>query len=307
MRALAVVNPNATSTTPRTRDVLLSALHSDLNIEIAETKHRGHAIELAERAKAEGLDLVVAVGGDGTINEVVNGILSGGPKPGLPAIGIVPGGSANVLARNLGIPVDAVEATGLLLDAVRDGRRHPIGIGKVNDRYFTFNAGAGLDADVVRSVEDQRADGHTATMARYVRTALRRFAAQPDRRSGGSITLHTAHGDPTRGLSVVVISNCTPWTYLGSWPIRTTPRADFNLGLDIFALAGLGLPSTLWHVGQMATRRGPRGRRVISHHDLDTLRLTSDTPFPVQVDGDFIGAHTEVYAEAVPQAIHVVY
>lgn len=311
MRALAVVNPNATTTSIRSRDVLLSALRADLDFEVVETKHRGHAIELAERARHTGVELVIAVGGDGTINEVVNGILADGPADDLPAVGIVPGGSANVLARNLGIPINAVEATGLLLDAVRDGRRNPIGIGKLSvmsgERYFTFNAGAGLDADVVKAVEDQRANGHMATAARYVRTAAGRFFAQPSRRSTGDITLEADDGAPQTGFRVVVISNCTPWTYLGSWPLRVSPRADFNIGLDVFALRGLGLPTTLRHVAQMATRKGPRGRDVVSLHDSDLVTLTAERPFPVQVDGDYIGEHRDVTAHAISDAIHIVY
>jgi diacylglycerol kinase family enzyme len=327
MRAVAVVNPNATTTTSRTRDVLLSALHNDLDIEIAETGHRGHAIELAQQVSADGVDLIVAVGGDGTVNEVVNGIMaatSDRSHDTRPALAIVPGGNANVLARNLGIPVNAVEATGLILDAAREGRRHAIGLGRlsgssssssqVNElsglttgRYFTFAAGAGLDADVVRAVEDQRAAGRTSTVPLYVRTAVRRFFAQPKRRSSGQIMLTTADAEPAEGLRIVIITNCTPWTYLGAWPLRPTPRADFNAGLDVFGLTSLRLPSTLRHVGQMLTQRGPSGRKVVEHHDNASITFTSGEPFPVQVDGDYVGDYETVTATSAPNVIDIVY
>ncbi|MGO4426973.1 diacylglycerol kinase family protein, partial [Streptomyces sp. MCAF7] len=123
MRALIVVNPAATTTSARTRDVLIHALASDLKLDVATTEYRGHARDLARQAAEGGThELVVALGGDGTVNEVVNGLLHHGPDPdGLPRLAVVPGGSTNVFARALGLPNDVVEATGALLDALRDG------------------------------------------------------------------------------------------------------------------------------------------------------------------------------------------
>lgn len=308
MRALVVINPKATTTSARTRDVLLSALRHEVSLEVAETTHRGHAVELAADARSRGIDVVVSVGGDGTINEIVNGILAPGTDPAgpLPDLAIVPGGSTNVLGRNLGIPESPVEATGLLLDALRSGRRQPIGLGRLDDRYFTFTAGAGLDADVIHAVEQERARGRTATVPLYVRTALRRYAQRSDRKTG-TITLEAGGAEPVHGLAVAIVSNCTPWTYLGARPLRLTPSANFNSGLDLFGLTSLGLTSTLWHVGQMTTRRGPRGRAVVSLHDQDSIVLSSHEAVPVQVDGDYIGLRTRMELRSVPAAIHVVY
>src|SRR5450631_91568 len=167
MRAVLVVNPNATATTLRTRDVLAAALSSDLRVDSQETKGRGHAIELATQAVETGADLVVALGGDGTVNEVVNGILSEGVRPGLPDLAVVPGGSTNVFARALGMPASAVEATGQILEALREGRSRRIGLGKANERWFTFCAGLGIDAAVVERVEQKRAKGKRSTHSLY--------------------------------------------------------------------------------------------------------------------------------------------
>src|SRR5688572_16073193 len=143
-RSLLVVNPSATTTTPRTRDVLIAALSRDLDVEVVTTQGRGHATEVAHKASADGVDLVIALGGDGTINEVVNGLLADAPEhrpaDSVPALGIVPGGSANVLARTLGLPRDPVEATGALLAAIRDETSRQIGLGRVGERWFTFSA-----------------------------------------------------------------------------------------------------------------------------------------------------------------------
>ncbi|MGH8775993.1 MAG: diacylglycerol/lipid kinase family protein [Jiangellaceae bacterium] len=307
MRALVVVNHSATTTSRRTRDVLLAALRHDLKVEVAETTHRGNAVELARRARDAGLDLVVAVGGDGTVNEVVNGLLHDGVGPGVPDLAIVPGGSTNVLARNLGIPEDPVEATGLLLDAVRSDRRSPLGLGQLGDRWFTFCAGVGYDADVIRAVEELRARGKRSTLPLYTRTAVRRFFGQPDRRHG-PITLERDGSEPVEGLALAVVTNCAPWTYLGGHPLNPTPRASFDGGLDLFALTKLGLVSTLRHLGQisMTPQRGARGRDVILLHDQTAFRLTSSRPVPVQVDGDFIGERSQMTLQSFPEALHIV-
>src|SRR5205823_8300394 len=138
---------------------------------------RGHAIELGARATDEGYELVVVLGGDGTVNEVVNGLLRGydgrSPRPDRPALAVVPGGSTNVFHRALDIPRDPVEATGSLLDAIREGRSRWLGLGRANERWFTFTAGLGLDADAVRWIERARARGKTPTPTRYARYALR--------------------------------------------------------------------------------------------------------------------------------------
>src|SRR5690606_3695631 len=172
MRALLVVNPAATTTSARTRDVLIHALASDLKLEVATTEYRGHARDLGRQAVQRGeIELVIVLGGDGTVNEVVNGLLHEGPAPdALPRLAVVPGGSTNVFARALGLPNDAVEATGALLDALHSGSERTVGLGlaagtpgtddaEVPARWFTFCAGLGFDAGVVGRVEQKREHG----------------------------------------------------------------------------------------------------------------------------------------------------
>ena len=118
------------------------------------------------------MDLVVTLGGDGTVNEVVNGLLHDGPDEKVPALGVVPGGSTNVFARALGLPRDAVEGTGALLDALDRDRARLVGLGRADGRYFTFCAGFGLDAEVVRKVERLRLRGRVSTPGLYMRTPV---------------------------------------------------------------------------------------------------------------------------------------
>jgi diacylglycerol kinase family enzyme len=307
MRAIVVVNHKATTTTPRTLDVMLSALRHDLKLEVVETDHRGHAIELARAARRDKVDLVLALGGDGTVNEVVNGLLGEGNDTFVPKLAIVPGGSTNVLARNLGIPSDPVEATGLLLDAVRTGRSRPIGLGRLDDRWFTFCAGAGFDADVVRAVEQRRADGKRSSSTLYARAAVRRFFAQGDRKHG-VMRLERPGMAPVEGLVLAIVANTAPWTYLGRRAINPTPRASFDDGLDLFALTKLGLPGTLRHLAEitLASHRGARGGDVLVLHDQSELVLRAERPVPVQVDGDYLGERTHLTLRSEPGALAVV-
>lgn len=172
MRAMLLVNPKATTTNRRTRDVLIGALSATMSITVEETAYRGHAALLSRKAHASGYDVVAVLGGDGTINEAANGLLDaedgrGGDATGRPALLVIPGGSANVFARALGLPNSTVEAVGAVLEAIRDGRRRTVGLGQAlwNDesRYFTFCSGLGYDAEVIRAVEGMRGTGRKAT------------------------------------------------------------------------------------------------------------------------------------------------
>src|SRR5690349_4863935 len=197
MRALLVVNPNATTTTERVRDILVRALRSQVHLEVAYTERRGHAADLARDAARDGVDLVVTLGGDGTVNEAVNGLMTAdaGPAPNRaqerPALAVVPGGSTNVFARALGLPGDWAEGAGVILEALRDGRTRTGGLGRADDRYFTFCAGFGIDAEVVKRVEQSRMKGKISRPTLYVRHVLAQYFkdAIGPRRAVPSLTL----------------------------------------------------------------------------------------------------------------------
>ena len=315
MRALLVVNPKATTFSTRVRDVLAHALASETRLELVETKARAHAVELAAQAKVDGYDVVVALGGDGTVNEVVNGLLAGGPGPDVPALAVVPGGNANVFARALGMADNPVEATGQLLDALREQRRRPVGLGHATgtwladgasaERWFVFCAGLGLDAEVVRQVELKRARGAKATPGLFVRTGVAHFFASRDRRDVPML-LHVDGAEPVP-LGLALLCNTNPWTYLGPRPVQPCPRASFDTGLDLFGLTSLPTVATLRHLRQiLSPRPRPKGKRVVQVHDAPELTLTADRPLALQVDGDDLGDADRVRFRAVPRALDVV-
>lgn len=307
MRALLIVNPNATATTERGRDILLRALGSDLKLDVAHTARRGHAMRLGQQAVQDELDVVVALGGDGTVNEVVNGLLSGGVRPDLPALAVVPGGSANVFTRTLGLSRDPVEATSEVLDALREGRRRRLGLGRAENRWFTFCAGIGFDAEVVSRVESCRRAGHPATPTRYVRSAVRHFFTGTDRRSP-ALSLHRPGQAPESGLFLAIVSNSSPWTYLGSRAVVPSPEASFNAGLDAVALRRLGVPIALRSVYGMLRPGGgmPPSSAVLSLHDEPDFTVTASRPVALQIDGDYIGTRRSVRFQSVPGALTVI-
>jgi diacylglycerol kinase family enzyme len=339
MRALVVVNPAATSTSAKMRDVLVGALASELKLDVVETSHRGHARELGEQGAAEGMDLVVSVGGDGTVNEVVNGLLADGPSPRLPMLAVVPGGSTNVFSRALGRSRDPVEATAEILASLRAGRTRLVSLGTasatgtstaplrdiepgtaevaaavdatVHDgwttpRWFVFAAGLGFDAEVIARVEARRAAGSRSTGALYVREATNAFLLGRERRRP-AMTLHLPGEPDLDGLFLCLVSNVSPWTYLGARPVNPSPEASFDAGLDVFAMGRTG-PLRMLHTLRQTLAREPdaRGRGVHRRHDLEELSLTASRPQGWQVDGDHLGTATGLRLRHVPAALRVV-
>ena len=320
MRALLIVNPHATSTTPLRRDVIASALSSAVELEVVQTRYRGHATSLAAAARNDGFGLVLTLGGDGTVNEAVNGILGdtaadnaasgpaaiGGTAASVPALAALPGGNANVFTRAAGLPADPVDATGQVLQALAEGRYRRIGLGLAGDRYFTFHAGLGLDAEVVRAVDGHRARGRAATSVLYLRMILRQFYRVTDRRHP-ALTLERDGHPPAGPLFLGIVSNTAPWTYLGRRPVYTSRQAAFDRGLDLFALRSLGTVSTLRTASQLLSAdREPRGRSVLTLHDQAELTLRSARPVAFQLDGEYVGEREGVRFLSVPDALRIV-
>ncbi|OHV03478.1 diacylglycerol/lipid kinase family protein [Mycobacterium talmoniae] len=317
MRAVLIVNPTATSTTPAGRDLLAHALQSRLDLTVEHTDHRGHAIELADAARRDGVDLVIVHGGDGTVHGVVNGLLGRpGPLPQgqLPAVAVVPGGSANVFARSLGIPSDPVDATNLLIDLINGYRHQPtwrrVGLIDCGERWAVFNAGMGVDADVVAAVEAQRHKGRKVTAARYIRAAIPAVLASIRREA--TLTLQLPDRDPVTGVHFVFVSNSSPWTYANKRPVWTNPGCAFESNLGVFATHGLKTVPTLRIVRQMFAKRPKfESKQLVRDDDVTWLRVTDsgsgDEPgIATQIDGDYLGLRTEMTFRSVPDALNVV-
>lgn len=311
VRAVLIVNPNATSTTPAGRDLLAHALESRVKLTVAHTDHRGHAVEIARDATRMGIDVVIVHGGDGTVNEVVNGILGDcgqAPPTGGPAIGVVPGGSANVFARALGISPDPTDATNQLVDLLGAYRRgaawRRIGLMDCGVRWGVFTAGMGVDGEVVAAVEAQRDKGRTVTASRYIRVATRELLANA--REEPALTLELPGQDPITGVHLAFVSNSSPWTYANTRPVWTNPSTTFETGLGIFATTSMNIWANLGLVRQMVSKN-PRlkARHLVREDDVAWVRLTADTPVACQIDGDYVGRRDKMTFTAVPDALGV--
>jgi diacylglycerol kinase family enzyme len=308
MRALLVVNPRATTTSRRARDVIAHALSSAIDLEVVDTTHRTHATDLARQARLDGLDVVLTLGGDGTVNEVINGLLADGPGHDVPVLGTVPGGSANVVARSVGLPDDPVEATGALIEAIEHKHTRTIGLGLAEfdgrGRWFACNAGLGVDAEIVEEMERQRAAGAVASPARYFSTAVTQMLLRTDRRVP-ALTVSRPGVADVEGVFLAIVQNSSPWTFLGPVPVDPCPRASFDTRLDLFAPRSLAVFHTLGHVRRMLTRRRtsyPFGG-LLTLHDQSQLMITASRPTSLQIDGDAHGTVASVTFRSVPRAI----
>jgi diacylglycerol kinase family enzyme len=303
-RMLVIVNPYATTVSDRLKNLVVYALQSRYAVEAIDTEKRDHATQICREAASEGYDVVVAFGGDGTVNEAANGLV--GSQTPLTAL---PGGSTNVWARTLGIPNDVVDATEHLLRVADDFRPTRVDIGRLNDRHFVFAAGAGLDASVV-----ERVDAHPYRKARlgawyytYAGVAIfsRRYLVRPP-----GVRVLTGQRELT-GVTVIV-QNSDPFTYFRRRPIRVAEGAGLGTGsLSLavlkkatpFQLATL-IPRLLSASSQTVLRhRQVEGLPGLTHARLEAI---DDMPFPVQVDGDFLGEYDEVELTVVPGGLMTV-
>jgi diacylglycerol kinase family enzyme len=283
---LIIVNPYATTVSDRLKNLVVYALRGRYLVDAVDTQRRDHATELCREAARNGYDVVVAFGGDGTVNEAANG-LAGSDTP----LSCLPGGRANVYCRILGIPDDVVDATEHLLALADDWRPRAVDLGRVQDRFFLFSAGVGLDASVV-----ERVDAHPALKARageyyYAWSAAGTFARRYLRRAP-KLEARLPEGTVT-GITVIV-QNAPQYTYFGDRPVQIVPDA----GLESGSLAGavlsrasvLDVPSVAWRALSPRSKVADhRHIRAFSGAESFSVRSLDDRPLPVQVDGDYLG------------------
>ena len=299
-RLLLVVNPVARTYSKATLAVLEKALSADFKLEVAETKERGHASELATQAVIDGVDLVVVFSGDGTVNEVVNA-LAGTDT----AIAALPGGATNIFVRALGLPLDPVEATGTLIAKALDDEAFKLSLGVADGRYFAVNCGAGVDAAAMRRIDSR----FPRTKSKFDRVAFRAVAWEllvgyagrlPD------LEVRIDDGGPLPSLSVMV-GRTDPYTYYKDRGIRMTPEASLDEGLDVLSVRKLrrrSVPRIAWQV--FGSARHVQGRDIDYVHDASRVLVTSGRPFPVQVDGDSLGDHLRLEIELAREVLWVV-
>jgi diacylglycerol kinase family enzyme len=307
---LIIVNPYATTVSDRLKNLVVYALQGRFEVETVATEAQNHATEIGREVRDHGYDVVVAFGGDGTLNEVANG-LAGTDVP----VSVLPGGSTNVVCRTLGIPNDVVDATEHLLALVDDWKPRRIDLGKADGRHFVFSCGAGIDATVVRRVDANPRLKSAAGPYYFSWAALsafyRSYLYNPVR-----LGVRTDAGEEAQGVTALT-QNSDPFTYFASRPVRVCEGValdDGTLALGVLERAAQRDMPTL--IARLFSDR----RTATSHRRIEqfsavreaTISSLSQTkegitrPFPVQVDGDYIGERTEMAIEAEPGALTIV-
>ena len=294
-------------------ELTVRSLAGLVDVRVERTKYRGHARELAAAAHDE---LVIVLGGDGSINEVVNGVMSragdeaegseGSEGSELPLIAVIPGGGGNVFAQALGLPADAAAAIRRVREVIAAQSYRTIGLGLAGDRYFTFSAGLGMDAEVVLEVDRLRAAGRRESASLFLRTMVRHYFRGTDRRVP-TLTVEREGQPPLTDLFLTIITNRAPWTYLRTRPVLPVPHPDFNSGLDLLALRQVRLTTIAYIVLQMLwiRRRPPRARDVLAVHGAESLTVRSSRPIAFQVDGEYLGEIEAIKFKFVPHALRV--
>ena len=296
------MNLSASAVTARARVVIQKALAADHHVTVAETSRRGHASRLAQGAAATGTDVVVVLGGDGTLNEAANGLAGTGC-----ALAVLPGGSTNVFARSIGMPNDPVEATGELLAAM--GRRsvRPVGLGSVNGRYFLFHVGVGFDAAVVAQVERRAGLKRYASHPLFVYAAFDTWFRHFDR-SRARFAVRFPDGTVVDDGTFAILLNTRPYTFLGNRPLDVAPDAALDRPLAVLTIRTMAFGTML---GLAASALGS-GRRLRSHRkvsyraDVSEAWVTGYGPFPYQVDGDYLGETQELHFRHEPDVLNLV-
>jgi diacylglycerol kinase family enzyme/molybdopterin converting factor small subunit len=298
-RVMLLANPVARTVSRPLLEVIEKALAADFKLDVYETNARGHATELAREAVANAFDLVVVFSGDGTINEALNA-LAGTDV----ALGVIPGGATNVLARWLGIPLDPVEATLHLLHAADEGRRRQLNIGRADGRFFCFSCGIGVDAAAMARVDSRS----PRSKRRFEWLSLWSVVREGMRHAGmpSDLEVRVDGGDPIEAVSVL-IGRTHPYTFFKRWGLKITPEATMDGGLEVLTVRDLtrrSLPRLAYQV--LVSGAVPKRKNVEYAHDARSVEITSGTPFPVQVDGDFIGERTSLDVRLERESLWVI-
>lgn len=308
MKVLLVTNPAARRTRPHLTRWVADRLSDVAKVTVVATTHRHHASDIAAQAAAEQLDAVVALGGDGTVNEILQGLA--GTETGL---AVLPGGSTNVYARILGVPRSLTGATSILYQALKDDRSRHVPAGRANDRWFAWTVGFGYDADVVREVEwhprMKRHLGQTSFLVHGLRARRRSEQARITVEAGPARPKGRQRGQLKRAevKGAAVVCKADPYTYFGPIPSRMCPEATLERGLDLTALTDLSTPALLQTMRKALTGRDVRELPwVKGWHDREWYQLSADRPLPVHTDGDPAGTTSDLRVEVVPDAVRLI-
>ena len=301
MRVVLIANPHASRFSGRQRDRVAAALAVAHKVEVLQTTHPGQATALTHRVVADGAEVAAVLGGDGTVNEVVNGLGASATM-----LGLLGGGRTNVVARGLGLPADPDRAAVKLLDLLAAGERRRLSLGTADGRRFALNAGLGLDGAIVREVERRQRAKQLYGDRAYLAAGLKTFLVDYDR-DQPHLTVHLGGGRPVLHGFFALVGNGDPFTFLGRRPFRPTPQATWEGGLDLLVAQTMATrPLVRALTGMLSPRPRPSYPGLPVLHDEDAFTVESDVPLPFQLDGEYLGDRTSVVVGCLRRALTVI-
>jgi diacylglycerol kinase family enzyme len=303
VRLLLIVNPTASSMTPKRRVRVQRLLGQHHRLEVAETYRRGHATRLARSAARDGIDAVVVAAGDGTLNEAADGLIGSQT-----ALAPLPGGSTNVFARTLGIRNSIMPATEQLVRSLEADSIRTIGVGEANGRHFLFHLGCGYDAEVIEQVERRTWLKRWVAHPMFAIAAVTTFFRGVDR-DNPPFRVLAADGSKIDDGYFAIVSNTKPYAFFGPRPLLVTTEAGLDRALALTMFNRLEVGPTLSAAGSAMVS----GKRIASNDalvqlaDLEALTFVANHgPFPWQVDGDYLGEVERIEVRYVPDALRLV-
>jgi YegS/Rv2252/BmrU family lipid kinase len=291
VRQIAVVVNPISGSGPRDRALaeFTAALEKGgASVRVRPTGAPGDGAVIAREESAAGTDVVVAAGGDGTVNDVATGLAAAGA--GAAALAIFPRGTSNLVARDLGLPFRARDNARLVLT----GATVPMDLGAANGRPFVACVGVGWDAHVVKLLSKART-GHIrfGTWVKPIAQALLEYEFEPLR--------VVAEDGRTAEGALAIVFNTRPYAALFT-PVPGARRDDGLLDVLVLAKGGLAdLPRWAWK-GHAGTLDRDRSATVLRS---TRFRIESAKPLPVQIDGD-VGGETPLDILVRPAAIRVI-
>ncbi len=311
LRGAMIVNPYSSGMTGKREREIVTALREHMDLEVRRTERGGHAPKLARELMDAGpLDVIISCGGDGTANEILNGMALGhDTAEQRPAFAIIPAGGTNVLARSVGYPNHPVRATSKLAEAIVERRTRRINLATVDERVFMFSAGVGLDGEIVKRMEQRRSGRRPSDLAHL--TSIVGYYATERFALGERMTVTVDDTGEQLRAALVLVGNTTPMTYMGRMPIHFMPDATLEGGLDFMAPERANAGFAIRNAAQ-AMGVGRKGNRLVSldkkriRHDVRGFTIACDEPQPVQVDGEFIGDRTHIRFGLLERAIDLV-
>lgn len=302
-RLLLISNPRASAGSFDATERVSSTLASGFDLTCVMPDERGHATELSRDAAADGYDVVVAMGGDGTVNEAANGIIGSDT-----ALACLPTGRTNVFCRSIGVPLNVAKATARLLTLADSLPLRTIDTGTMNGRHFVFAAGIGLGAAANQRMNGRpgakRFSGPYYFTYAAARSIGREYLFRPPR-------LRLLVGDRQVPGMTVIAQNSDPLTYFGRRPIRVCEGAGFENGSISLAVLKRASPLELLtlppRLASDSSATVLRHSKVEGFAAVDSASVEAiDSLLPVEVDGEYVGAVDRIRFGTAPRSLRVV-